>query len=343
MLFSLSMPFFQDPTARRPWQQMTDLARLAESLGYHAVSIGHHHFQPTYPGDPLTLMAAIGAATDEIRVGTGIFQLPLHHPLRVAEQVATIDQITGGRVTLGVGLGWWKLEYDTFGVDMRRRGSIMEEALQILRTAWTSERFSWSGTHFQFPELSVYPRPVQQPHPILQVAGSTAVSVDRAARLGDAWLCSPAETIGAATRWSGTYVDTRRRLGSSPDWVLRRYAWIAPSRQQIIDTVRPDYVAGVLDHLRDSAEDADTLELFRRLDAGEKVDDAEIADDRILWGSPDDVIAQIHRYRELTGCDHIHVAFAMGLSGHRSSFMGDYDSIASMVRLFGTEVIPSFR
>jgi alkanesulfonate monooxygenase SsuD/methylene tetrahydromethanopterin reductase-like flavin-dependent oxidoreductase (luciferase family) len=342
MKFSLSMPFFQQPGNAHPWSEMFELAQLAEKLGFDTVTIGHHHFQRAYPSDPLTLMAAIGARTERIRVGTGIFQLPLHHPLRVAEQVATIDQITGGRASLGVGLGWWPLEYETFGVDMRQRGALMEEMLEILRLAWTQETISWEGKFFRFPELSVYPRPVQQPSPTLQVAGSAAASVDRAARLGDQWLCSPGETMSAAVRWSGEYVAKRRALNKPPDWVLRRYVWIAPTRAEILDGVLPAYVGGLIEHMREAAEDDDNRALFARLDRGEKVSDEEIADDRILWGAPDDVVGQIKRYEQLTGCDHIHVAFAMGLSGHQSSYMGDLESISAMVRLFGDEVIPAF-
>jgi alkanesulfonate monooxygenase SsuD/methylene tetrahydromethanopterin reductase-like flavin-dependent oxidoreductase (luciferase family) len=339
--FSLSMPFFQGGQPN-PWDEMFELAQLAEELGYDTVTIGHHHFQRSYPSDPLTLMAAIGARTERIRVGTGIFQLPLHHPLRVAEQVATIDQITGGRASLGVGLGWWPLEYETFAVDMHQRGALMEEMLQIMRLAWTQETISFDGRFFRFPELTVYPRPVQQPNPTLQVAGSAAASVDRAARLGDQWLCSPGETINAAVRWSSEYTAKRRALSKSPDWVLRRYVWIAPTRQEILDGVLPAYVGGLMEHMREAAEDSDNRALFARLDAGEHVSDEEIANDRILWGSPADVVQQILRYRALTGCDHIHVAFAMGLSGHGNSYMGDFASISAMVRLFGREVIPAF-
>jgi alkanesulfonate monooxygenase SsuD/methylene tetrahydromethanopterin reductase-like flavin-dependent oxidoreductase (luciferase family) len=287
-------------------------------------------------------MAAIGARTQRIRVGTGIFELPLHHPLRVAEQVATIDRITGGRVSLGVGLGWWPLEYETFGVDMRRRGARMEEALQVMRLAWTQENTSFEGRFFHFPELTVYPRPVQLPNPPLQVAGGAEVSVDRAARLGDQWLCSPTETIASVTRWAAFYTDRCAELRKPADWLLRRYAWIAPTRREVSDGVLHDYVAGFMAHMRTAAKDPDSRHLFERIDAGENVNDEEIADDRILWGSPDDVIVQIDRYRQLTGCAHIQVAFAMGLPTETGAYMGTLETISAMVRLFGREVIPGF-
>jgi probable F420-dependent oxidoreductase len=322
---------------------MHALVARAEELGYHAVTIGHHHFQLGYPSDPLTLMAAVAARTSTIRVGTGIFQLPFHHPLRVAEQVATIDELSGGRVTLGVGSGWWPLEYAAYGADIRERGARMEEALQVLRLVWTSESTSWDGRYWPFPELTVYPRPVQQPHPPIHVAGSAPVSIDRAARLGDGWLCSPTETFAAVVRWSGVYTAARERLGRPADWVLRRYAWVAPDRRHVEEDILPRYVDGLVAHWRESVEDPENRAMVARLDRGEAVPPREIADDRLLWGAPDDVIAQIERYRAATGCDHVHAAFGMGLPADTQfSYFGDFDALLAMVDLFGREVVPAF-
>src|SRR5207247_1599194 len=96
-------------------------------------------------GDPLTFLTAVAARTEHLRVGTGIFQLPVHNPVRVAEQVATIDQISGGRISLGVGLGWWPLEYEVHGSSFRERGARMEEALEILRLVWSEDNVSFDG------------------------------------------------------------------------------------------------------------------------------------------------------------------------------------------------------
>lgn len=343
MKFSLSLPFFRRFGDPSPWREMFDLATLAEEVGFDTITIGHHHFQLGYPSDPLTLMAAIAARTERLKVGTGIFQLPLHNPIRVAEQVATIDEMSGGRASIGVGLGWWDLEYEAFAIPMRERGARMEEALQIMRLAWTEENISWNGRFWSFPELTVYPRPVQRPNPPLYVAGGASASVDRAARLGDAWLCSPSETMSNAIRWSNVYKARRAELGKSPDWFLRRYVWIGTDRAAIERDVLPAYVGGLMAHLREAAEDPENRALLARIDAGEDVT-AEIADDRLLWGAPEDIIRQTERYRELTGCDHVHVAFAMGLPADTAfSYMGNYESISAMVRLFGNEVIPAFR
>jgi probable F420-dependent oxidoreductase len=345
MKFSMSLPILRDAGTRDPYGRTFELARLAEDAGFDTATTGHHHFQPGIMSDPLTFLAAVAARTTTLRVGTGIFQLPLHHPVRVAEQVATIDEMSGGRVSLGVGLGWSALEYETFGGSLRERGARMEEALEILRLVWTGEHTSYDGRFWQFDELTVYPRPVQQPHPPLWVAGVADAAVRRAARLGDAWLCGPVQSLGVATRCLATYRAERAALGRPDDWILRRYAWVGADHEQVREQVLPAYVDGLMVHWRESTEDATEQELFDRIDRGERVGPEEIAEDRLLWGDPEHVVGQIERYREATGCEHVHASFGAGLSaefGDRSS-MGEFDEMAEMIQLFGSEVIPAFR
>ena len=317
---------------------MFDLARIAEEAGFDTATVSHHHFMPGNLADPLTVLAAVAVRTSTLRIGTGIFQLPIHNPVRVAEQVATIDQLSGGRISLGVGLGWWPLEYEVHGSTFTERGARMEEALRILKLVWTEERTSFDGRFWTFPELTVYPRPVQHPHPPLWVAGVADAAVDRAARLGDAWLCGPVQSLPKAQSCLARY-----RAAGGENWILRRYAWLGRTRQEVEEEVLPEYVAGLIEHWRESVEDETERDLFARLDAGEKVPPREIAADRLLWGAPDDVIGQVERYRALTGCDHVHAAFGAGLPGDRSqASLGDFTAIAAMIRLFGDEVIPAF-
>lgn len=345
MKFSLSLPVLRDRSHPDPYHETFALAQLAEEAGFDTVTVGHHHFLPGNMSDPLTFLTAVAVRTSTLRVGTGIFQLPVHNPVRVAEQVATIDELSGGRISLGVGLGWWPLEYQVHGSHFRTRGARMEEALEILRLVWTEEKTSYDGRFYSFPELTVHPRPVQQPSIPLWVAGVADAAVDRAARLGDAWLCGPVQSLGKAQSCLRVYRDSCARHGRQPEWILRRYAWIGTDRRSVEEDVLPAYVDGLLEHWRESAEDDVELDLFRRIDAGEHVPPTEIAQDRLLWGSPDDVIAQIERYREATGCTHVHAAFGAGLpadSGLSSTF-GSFEDHQAMIRLFGAEVIPAFR
>ena len=343
MKFSMSLPLLKDLTAPDPFAQTFELAVLAEEAGFDTLTTGHHHFMPGNMADPLTFLAAVAARTSTIRVGTGIFQLPIHNPVRVAEQVATIDQLSGGRVTLGVGMGWWPLEYQVHGSEFRQRGARMEEALEILDLVWTEEDTSYEGRFHSFPELTVHPRPVQRPHPPLWVAGVADAAVERAARLGDAWICGPVQSLSKAQSCLDVYRAACADAGKDGDWVLRRYAWCEADDATVRDDVLPRYVDGLMAHWRESAEDPEELELFARIDAGDDIGPEDIAADRLLWGDPDRVIAQIERYREATGCTHVHAAFGAGLPADTGqASLGSFEDIARMIRLFGDEVIPAF-
>ena len=343
MKFSLSLPLLKDRSSPDPYRETFALAVLAEGHGFDTVTIGHHHFMPGNLADPLTFLAAVAARTSTVRVGTGIFQLPIHNPVRVAEQVAMVDELSGGRISLGVGLGWWPLEYEVMGSDFRTRGARLEEALQILKRVWTEEDTAFAGRFWSFPELTVHPRPVQDPHPPLWVAGVADAAVDRAARLGDAWLCGPVQSLAKAQSCLAVYRDGCARVGREPDWILRRYAWVGADRRQVLDEVLPAYVDGLMEHWRESVEDDVEKALFARIDAGEDVSPEEIAADRLLYGAPDDVIAQVERYRALTGCEHVHAAFGAGLPATEGmASLGTFAEIAEMIRLFGREVIPAF-
>ncbi len=343
MKFSLSLPVFRDPAAADPFGQTFELAQEAEQAGFDTVTIGHHHFMPGNMADPLTFLAAVAVRTSTVRVGTGIFQLAVHNPVRVAEQVATIDQLSGGRVSLGVGLGWWPVEYEVQGSQFRTRGARLEEALTILRLVWEKENTSFDGRFYSFPELTVHPRPVQRPHPPLWVAGVADAAVERAARLGDEWLCGPVQSLAKAQSCLEIYRAACAAVHREPDWILRRYAWLGADGKQVREEVLPAYVGGLMEHWRESVEDDAEKELFARIDAGENVSAAEIASDRLLWGDPDDVIGQVHRYQESTGATHVHAAFGAGLPAHTGpSTLGGFEELRDMIRLFGREVISAF-
>ncbi|HPG24046.1 MAG: LLM class flavin-dependent oxidoreductase [Spirochaetaceae bacterium] len=345
MRFSLSLPTLRRPELADPYQETFELARIAEEAGFDTATIGHHHFMPGNQSDPLTFMAAVAVRTTTLRVGTGIFLLPVHHPVRVAEQVATIDQLSGGRISLGVGSGWWPLEYEVMGSTFADRGARMEEALEILRRVWTREQTAFDGRFWRFPELTVHPRPVQDPHPPLWVAGVVDAAVRRAARLGDAWLCGPVQSLSRAKRCLEVYRAETTRLGRRDDWILRRFTWIGTDRRKVMDEILPRYMEGLLVHWRESAEDPEEKALFARLDAGESIPPEAIAADRLLFGTPEDVIGQIERYRRETGCDHVHAAFGAGMPAREDEYstLGAFEEQAEMIRLFGREVIPAFR
>ncbi len=166
------------------YREMVEDALWAEELGFSHFWLTEHHFwYDGYCPSVLTAAAAVAARTSRIRVGTSMLLLPMHDPLRVAEAAAAVDVISGGRLDLGVAVGYRHVEFDGFGVARRHRGARMEEALDVLHLAWTQDRFSYHGRFFQYDDVSVEPKPLQRPIPVW-MGGWAEPVVRRAAQRG---------------------------------------------------------------------------------------------------------------------------------------------------------------
>jgi alkanesulfonate monooxygenase SsuD/methylene tetrahydromethanopterin reductase-like flavin-dependent oxidoreductase (luciferase family) len=159
-------------------------AREAESLGFDLLVVPERLSAEGGAPAALPACAAALAATERIRIATGLLALPLHHPLRVAEDAATLDALSGGRFELGVGLGAEVEAFGGFGLDLRLRAARFEEALEVVRRAWADGPVRFEGRHFRAGELEVHPKPVQAGGPPLWLGAQSALALARAAKLG---------------------------------------------------------------------------------------------------------------------------------------------------------------
>lgn len=173
---------FQVPAARF-MATTVDLAVLSEELGYHGVWTAEHHFSDGYFSQQFPVLAAIAARTHRLQLGTYIVVLPLHHPIGVAEQAATLDALSEGRFHLGVGQGYYVDEYAAFDVPHKQRPSRLEEGLSVIRGLWENERFGFEGKRYRFEPVALRPRPTTERLPIW-VAALAPSAIDRAARFG---------------------------------------------------------------------------------------------------------------------------------------------------------------
>lgn len=159
----------------------------AEKLGFNSCWLTEHHFcEDGYTPSPLVLASAIAARTQQMRLGTNLMLLPLHDPVRIAEDTATLSLITGGRFDLGVGIGYRELEFDQFKRKLSHRPSLVEEGIEILRRAWRGEAINFSGKRFEVGELKVTPAPETAPQILL--GGMVEPAIERAARVADGFL-----------------------------------------------------------------------------------------------------------------------------------------------------------
>src|SRR6266508_4660794 len=208
-------------------------AQLAEASGFDSCFFGEHHqdkdgFLPS----PLIVATAVAAHTRRLRVGTSVILLPLHHPVRVAEDVITLDLVSKGRVILGVGVGYQPSDFRAFGVPMEHRLAIFEESVEILRRCWSGERFSFRGTHYTLEDVQVRPRPYQRPAPPLWIGASVPSAVRRAGRLADAFVATPSTNLKNTKGLVDTYTKAARGAGRPPEFVLMRDAWVARTRAE---------------------------------------------------------------------------------------------------------------
>lgn len=210
-----------------PVEELTDLARQAEELGFAGVTLADHVAAPAeiatpYPygdapwkdapqwGDPWVAAAAITQATRRLRVMTSVYVAPLRHPLTVAKAVATAAVLSGGRVGLGVGAGWLREEFALMGQEFAGRGGRLDEAIRICRLAWSGETVEFHGDHYDLAPFAMLPVP-REPVPVL-VGGTGPRALRRAALLGDGWI-APGRTAGELADTIGGLRATRADAG----------------------------------------------------------------------------------------------------------------------------------
>jgi probable F420-dependent oxidoreductase len=188
-LFTGQIPATSQRTFHQDYGDAVELARLTEEQELDSAWVSEHHFSSDgYLPSLLPLLAAFAAVTDRIELGTGVVLAPFHDPIRLAEDFAVVDQIAGGRVIAGFGIGWRTEEFRAFGVDVSTRVGRMQELVEIVRRAWTEDRFDHAGRYHTYSGMSVTPKPARVP-PIL-VGGFADAAIKRAGRIGDGYIAS---------------------------------------------------------------------------------------------------------------------------------------------------------
>lgn len=293
-----------DPSLGSPFDPVFRRAEAADEAGFDMVVVPHHRFTTGYPVSPWVMLGAIAARTTRVRLGTNVFILPLDHPLDVAEQVATVDQLSDGRVFVGAGLGYRPYEYEALGLRFDRRGAMMGECLEVLQRTLAEEAVSFHGRFFDFSDLTVVPRPVQRPRPPIYVGANSEAGIRRAARLADGYLVPFPDPLPKVVDTLAWYRREAAEAGRSATVVLGRSIGIGSSRRAVEEEWLPDILRVMRGYRRAGAPTERNEAMASKLRSGgglTTLDD--LGDDVFIAGTPDDVVAGLRRAREMTGCD----------------------------------------
>jgi luciferase family oxidoreductase group 1 len=331
----------QSPSARSSqeiYSRALDVAQAAEALGYHNVWLAEHHFSTYgYLSRPAQLATYIAAKTSRVRVGTAVIVVPLHHPLVVAEEIATLDLVSEGRLDVGLGRGYQHYEFERFGLELESGRARWEESLDIILKAFGGQPFTYDGKLFKIPETTIFPQPVQQPRPPIWITAQSPDSVEGAVRRG----------FNVLTGGFGVPIE---RMAEFRRLFDRMVAEVKPPEPLKVGVQRAVYVTDSVADARAAAEEARwnmrvTLSLrnhYERVEHGRAIavpapkepDIDDLLDRFLVIGTPDTVIRQVKRIQDAVGITHFNCSFWFGDLAHAR--------VLRSMELFAREVMPAF-
>ena len=305
-------------------------ARLADELGFDILATGMHYAAyPLQQYQQIPLLARLMAEAPRCRLLPGIILLSLHKPLDIAEQVATLDVMSGGRMIFGAGLGYREVEFKGFGTTQAERVARLEENLEAVIRLWTEDGVTMAGSHFTLDDATVSLKPMQKPHPPIWLGANADAAVERAARLGDSWFINPHQRMETTERQLTIY---RRALdeASRPfpeELPLMREIFVARTRTEAERLARP--------YLEEKYKTYHQWGQDKAMPAGDddlSLDFEELMRDRFLFGSPEEVAEQIAGYNRRLGI----TTFILGMD-----WLGmPHAQVTDSMRLFAEEVVP---
>lgn len=326
----ISVQHLPDDSQAARFQEHLEQVRVARAAGFRSVWASQHYLSDPFTYfQPIPTLARVAAEADGMTLGTGCLLLPLHQPVEVAESLATLDVIAGGRLVVGIGLGYRDVENAAMGHDPKARVGRLVEGLEVLERLWMGEPVRYAGKHFTLDDVRISMRPLQRPRPRIWLAANADAGVRRAARLADAWLMNPHSTLATLERQLALFRETRRALGkpAAADVPLIRECYIAPEGATALAEGRR-FLEGKYRAYRSWEQD-------KALPAGESFADSfdELARDRFILGDPIRVRDEIARYRERLGVTTM--IFRLQWPGM------DQAGVLRSIRLLGERVLPS--
>jgi len=309
------------------YDEMLELGRVVDEAGLDSVWVSEHHFQPDdYLSGVVPALGALAAVTDDVELGPCIALAPLYDAVRLAEDVATVDQLAGGRATLGLAIGSNPREFETLGVPVEERADRLVDAVRTVRAAWSEGPLAYDPDfHDVDPSADVRPTPAGEV-PVM-LGGAARPAVRRAARLGDAW-CAPSSLSVEGVRKRVADIERVREAADAAgefDVYVLQHGFVADSRETAWERMRDGYF-----YLQRRYQEIFTGESVAELSAERKAD----LRDRAVFGTPGQVVDRLADYRAALG-DDVHVVLRTYYPGAGT------DAMAACIERLGDEVRPA--
>lgn len=299
----------------------------AEDLGFDSVWMEEHHsVTDHYWPSPLPVLAGFVTRTTRMRLGTDILVAPFYHPVRLAEDAAMLDVMSGGRFVLGIAIGYKPDEFALYGAALEKRGARFEEQLAVMKALWTQDRVAFHGTYYTV-DGRLEPRPVTRPHPPVWIGGWGDITLRRAATLADNWVPGPTADLTRLLAGKQQFLANRRAAGRNEavtEWPLTRDVIIADTDREarelaekhIMISYRKEYAGG-----------------WRHpfIDASIAIDLDALMQNRFLIGGPDQVVRALRPFVTEYGMTHLICRVFFPGMPHRH-IMRELELIAKEVR-----------
>lgn len=346
--FFFQLPCAPEQNERQRYQDTLAQIEHGDRLGFETAWLAELHFVPEFSvmSAPLIVAAAAAQRTKRIRLGIAVSLLPLHNPIRTAEEVATVDLLSDGRLTFGVGRGTNTLQYGGFNIPMHESRDRFREALDIITHAWTNERVTYEGKYFQVKDVSVYPRPLQQPHPPMRIATNSSDTFPLAGDLGYAMFSSlvvvplPRFRRDLAVYWQHFDAAGHQRTGNEVAMLFPLYVAETEEEAQRVpresimhyfDVVAKRMVVGAGEV--DEATRERNKEMQARL---QRLTFAEVRENVAIIGTPEHCIERIKWLREEFQVSELIGWFNPG-------GLMTPDTVQTSMSRFATQVMPHFQ
>ena len=294
----------QHPTTDSPikrFRETVELTRLARDAGFDSISCGQHYLSPPYQNlQIIPLLARLASDSGDMRLVLSVLLLPLYSPVEVAENVASLDVISEGRVVFGIGLGYRDIEYEAFNVERRHRVGRFLESLELIKRLWTEDEVSFEGKHFHLKDAVCTIRPVQKPYPPIWIAANNDAVISRAGLLGYPWYINPHATLSTLDRQITLYREGLAEGGNpTPEEIpITKELHVARTREEAIKVAQP-YLEAKYQAYADWGQD-------KALPGQEsfQVPFEELARDRFILGDVEEVVHQIEEHHRRLGANH---------------------------------------